>query len=112
MSDFDLTISGNKAILDNMAGLQAEIQAQAQATLEQAGQMALDKANELVPVLTGYLKSTLYVEAQPGVVTVGADAPYAIFVELGTRKMAAQPYLVPAMAIAGDWLKAELEGLF
>ena len=29
---------------------------------------------------------------------VEAGAPYALFVELGTRRMAAQPYLRPALA--------------
>ncbi|MCW4024934.1 MAG: HK97 gp10 family phage protein [Candidatus Bathyarchaeota archaeon] len=54
-------------------------------------------AEKLVPVKTGYLRSTIYAVVQNWVVNVGADATYAYFVEAGTKYMAAQPYLYPAI---------------
>ena len=116
MGLLDLTVTGNMAILDGLAGLEAKLKLEAQAKLEEAGDYALEVANELVPVDTGYLKSTLYKETENGVVKVGADAGYAVFVELGHRTRSGshvppQPFLVPAMVAAGDHLKESLTGL-
>ena len=54
----------------------------------------LATANTLVPVRTGYLKSTLAVE-QPSdfQLKIKATAPYAYYVEFGTRKMSARLFL-------------------
>jgi HK97 gp10 family phage protein len=49
------------------------------------------------PMVTGYLRSTIYAKVKDWVVDLGADAVYALFVELGTRYMRAQPYLYPAI---------------
>ena len=57
---------------------------------------ALSYARIVVPVDTGFLKSSLGVEVDGQVVKLVAMAGYASYVELGTYKMAAQPYLVPA----------------
>ena len=57
-------------------------------------QNILATANTLIPVRTGYLKSTLAVE-QPSKfqIKVKATAPYAYYVEFGTRKMSARLFL-------------------
>ncbi len=57
-------------------------------------QNILATANTLVPVRTGYLKSTLAIE-QPSKfqIKVKAMAPYAYYVEFGTRKMSAKLFL-------------------
>lgn len=55
------------------------------------------EAQRLVPVRTGYLRSTIYAEVRDWVVMIGAEATYALFVEFGTRHMRAQPYLWPAL---------------
>jgi len=49
------------------------------------------------PMVTGYLRSTIYAKVKEWVVDVGADAAYALFIELGTKYMQAQPYLYPAI---------------
>jgi len=54
-------------------------------------------AKQLVPVRTGYLRSTIYAKIQEWVAEIGAEAHYALFVEFGTRHMQAQPYLYPAI---------------
>ena len=57
-------------------------------------QNILATANTLVPVRTGYLKSTIAIE-QPSnfQIKVKATAPYAYYVEFGTRKMSARLFL-------------------
>ncbi len=54
----------------------------------------LATANTLVPVRTGYLKSTIAIE-QPSKfqIKVKATAPSAYYVEFGTRKMSARLFL-------------------
>lgn len=85
--------------------------AQVANALEQAMQDAMDATAEAVrtaaqaqcPVDTGLLRSSVYadVDAKGGsarrTLTVGADAPYAAFVELGTSRTPAQPFLRPAV---------------
>lgn len=63
----------------------------------------LDVARELVPVRTGYLKSTITAEigeASIGEVTAEASAEYAQYVEFGTYRQMAQPYFIPAIEAA------------
>ena len=54
-------------------------------------------ARQLVPVRTGHLQRSIYATVKEWVVNIGAEAAYALFVELGTRYMKAQPYLYPAI---------------
>ena len=65
--------------------------------------MFLDVARELVPVRTGYLKSTIAAkigEASMGEVTAEASAEYAQYVEFGTYRQMPQPYFIPAIEAA------------
>lgn len=61
-----------------------------------------ETANNLVPVDTGYLKSSIWVSPGDESIEMGADAEYADCVEFGTYKMADQPYFYPAIAAGTD----------
>jgi HK97 gp10 family phage protein len=67
--------------------------------LEQNFQAAEDMARTIVPVDTGYLQSTIYhkVDDDNFGAELGATADYAAFVELGTSRMAAEPFIRPAL---------------
>lgn len=69
------------------------------ARMRSAGEAAVREATMLVPVRTGYLQSSIgYVYDQSKQeLRVHADAPYAFFVEYGTRFMLAHPFLRPAL---------------
>lgn len=78
--------------------------------LLRAGFEAEGLAKSAAPVDTGFLRGSLSTVASgPGEVTIGASAGYAPFIEYGTRRMKAQPFLEPAVKVAGDHLKAALE---
>ena len=64
-----------------------------------AGADALvSEATAVVPVLTGNLRSSISAgPASANGVTVIAEAEYAAYVELGTSKMSAQPYMRPGI---------------
>lgn len=54
-------------------------------------------AKQLAPVRTGRLRSSIYAKIQDWVAQIGAEATYALFVEFGTRRMQARPFLYPAI---------------
>jgi HK97 gp10 family phage protein len=56
-----------------------------------------DLAKQLVPVKTGYLRSTIHARVQEWNADIDAEASYASVVEFGTRAMQARPYLYPAV---------------
>jgi len=66
--------------------------------LEKLGQDIEKEAKRIVPVRTGFLRSSIY-HKKTGKLTleVGASAPYAIYVEYGTSRMSPKPYLRPAI---------------
>ena len=60
----------------------------------------LDTALSLVPVDTGYLRSTIDANADGDTCEAEATADYAQYVEYGTVYMDAQPYFEPALEAA------------
>ncbi len=70
----------------------------------------LATANTLVPVRTGYLKSTIAIE-QPSKfqIKVKATAPYAYYVEFGTKKMSARLFLTNSVNQHLSELAPEIE---
>jgi HK97 gp10 family phage protein len=68
-------------------------------------------AIQRAPVDTGFLRSSITVgkpdggTLQPGdlAAQVGPEAAYGGFVEFGTSRMGAQPYMTPAAEQAGEW---------
>jgi HK97 gp10 family phage protein len=76
------------------------------------------EARRLVPVRTGYLRSTIFARIQEWTAEVGAEAAYATDIEFGTRYARAQPFVQPAvqahlpeleraLSTAVDFAKAE-----
>ena len=73
------------------------------------------RAQELCPVRTGRLKNSITHSIAAGgpegvVGHVGSNVEYAIFVELGTYRMNAEPYLRPALeeVLGANRVKAEV----
>ena len=54
-------------------------------------------ARQLVPVRTGHLRRSIYAKISEWVAEIGAEATYAVFIELGTRYMKARPFIFPAV---------------
>lgn len=54
------------------------------------------RAQQIVPVDTGYLKSTISIDVEGLGFDLGPTAEYGEYVELGTSRMNAEPYLSPA----------------
>jgi len=66
--------------------------------LETVGKEIVYEAQSLAPVRTGRLRDSIYyMILYELALEVGASAPYALFVEYGTWKAHAQPFLRPAL---------------
>lgn len=70
-------------------------------TLMKYGIMIERRAKQLCPVDTGNLRASINhavgQDSRGPYVVIGSQVEYAIYQELGTRRMAAQPFLRPAM---------------
>lgn len=69
------------------------------ARMDLCGKLIVAKAEELVPVRTGKLKVSIgyHYDQSTMILTVYADMGYATYVEMGTIRMRAQPYIMPAI---------------
>jgi HK97 gp10 family phage protein len=68
------------------------------AALMRISERVLDTSNTLVPVRTGFLKSSMGVRQENNFqITFYANAPYAGYVEFGTRRMAARLFMTNAL---------------
>lgn len=74
--------------------------------LAQGGEIVKDEAKARCPVSTektrpggphGQLRSSIAQETHGNICDIGTNVEYAPYVEFGTYKMAAQPFLVPAL---------------
>lgn len=87
------------AIRDNTRGVLNEVDRLISQKLVTAALMVEATAKQTVPVLTGTLKRSIThkPEVPKKEVLVGSNLPYAPFIELGTSRMSARPYLRPAL---------------
>lgn len=77
-------------------GMQQKAGEAAERAASLGAQKALQRAQSLVPVRTGRLQASLQKKEQGGSARVFARVHYALYVERGTRRMTARPYLAPA----------------
>jgi HK97 gp10 family phage protein len=80
----------------------AEMEPRAWSVINKYGWEIASEAAKLAPVDTGALRSSLlsesgFVSEDKLTFTIQDGVEYGIFQELGTSKMAAQPFLVPAV---------------
>lgn len=81
----------------NLKALQRDLEKDAQAILDKTTFDVEGEAKERVPVDTGFLKNSGSSVIGHLKNIVQFTAEYAVHVEFGTRKMQAQPFLLPAL---------------
>ena len=69
--------------------------------LQKAAFLVERNAKILCPVDTGRLRASITTQVDDKIprALIGTNVHYGIYVELGTYKMSAQPYLVPALVM-------------
>lgn len=81
---------------DNVDLAKSEIRAAYARALERIGMQAEGYAQDLCPVDTGNLRNSITHTTDGTAAYIGTNVEYAPYVELGTRRAAAQPFLKPA----------------
>lgn len=100
VAQFEMRVTGDSAVIAGLSRVGAAVAGRSMMpALRAAALIPQNAAKELVPVDTGTLKRSIHMEDVPGelAVAVGTDVPYAPFVEFGTSRQPAQPYLRPAL---------------
>jgi len=82
---------------NNMPQLAGNVNNALKTALTQAALRVQGSAKDLCPVDTGNLKASISHEVGDDEARVGTNVEYAPYVEMGTVKMAAQPYLYPGL---------------
>lgn len=96
-----VTIRGADKVTANMAKASAAIEGAVGDAVREAAMMIERDAKTNVPVDTGRLRGSIASEEKtPLLFEVGTNVEYATHVEFGTSKMAAHPYLEPAVESA------------
>ena len=81
---------------DNVDAVKGGILGAIQRALERIGMQAEGYAKDLCPVDTGHLRNSITHTTDDKAAYIGTNVEYGKYVELGTVKMAAQPFLGPA----------------
>jgi HK97 gp10 family phage protein len=98
--------------LDELPDQQSEaLEEEVHNIVETAADNMVSYAQGIVPVRTGNLLASIFTEidADGLSVALGATADYASFIEYGTVKMRAQPFLEPAAVIGQEEMNARIE---
>lgn len=76
-----------------------EVEEQAMELVEKKGEAVKKDAKDLAPVATGALRDSIELDVDKADLTVriGSNLDYALAQELGTARIAAHPYLRPAL---------------
>lgn len=89
-------------VIKNLSNFKASMVNEIVAGCQAVQQQVINDAKDVVPVVTGNLQGSI----QPGDITITddnvqavvlANAEYASYVEFGTSRMSAEPYLGPAL---------------
>lgn len=102
-------IKGIEKLVYEIRKLQSDVRKKVEKLIVQAGVKTQKGARMRVPVRTGALRNSIQMSKYANIVKVGAYMPYASFVEYGTRKMKARPYLTPSYEEALKELNQELK---
>lgn len=89
-------------IVDNSTLVGAELEAAVKKALMLCGETAKAYSKKLCPVDTGNLRNSIDYQVSESTMQIGTNVEYAEYVECGTVKQDAQPYLQPALAQNAD----------
>jgi HK97 gp10 family phage protein len=94
---------------DNSAEILRAFEQATERGLEKIGLVAEGYAKKLAPVDTGRLRNSISHEVDGQDVYIGSNVEYAPYVELGTARQKAQPFLKPAATEHSQTYKGILE---
>jgi HK97 gp10 family phage protein len=95
--ELEIHIEGLDDLRRKMETLNVSMKAQVHDTLVEQGEALKNTARSFAPRRTGYLESTVFAKVEDWILKVGATAPYAAFVEFGTRYILPRRFFARAL---------------
>jgi len=95
--EIQLDVEGIEQFRNKMARLESGLQRQVYHQLHRLGALIKNLARKLCPVRTGRLRSSIFSQVEDWMLLVGAKAPYAVYVEFGTRYIQPRHFLSRAI---------------
>jgi HK97 gp10 family phage protein len=95
--EMEIQFEGRDEFQLKMERADASMKARVQQSLQELADSIKETAQHMAPVRTGYLRSTIFTEATEWTVKVGASAPYAAYMEYGTRFIQGRRFLSQAL---------------
>ena len=104
-----VSVTGTQALAAHIARLNGEATSALAKGLTRACEEIITDAKEhYVPVDTGALKNSINANGGGSDWRVDSPASYSVFQEFGTSRMAARPYMIPALERVAPSFKAAL----
>jgi len=97
--EMEVQLEGQDEFRLKMERIDTSMKARVQQRLQELAESIKETAQRIAPVRTGYLRSTIFTETAEWTVKVGASAPYAAYVEFGTRFMQGRRFLSQAVEL-------------
>jgi len=97
--EVELRVEGIEEFERKMNNVNVYMQRNVRRKLQDLGSDIHATARRLCPVRTGRLRDSIYSKIEDWTLKVGAGAPYAVFVELGTRHMRGFYFLTEAIQL-------------
>ena len=110
----DIVVDGLESVLKNMEGSAEERLKQVDVLFKRAATVGVKDAKRAAPVDTGFMQQRIRSDGKRAPFLEGvfrSPAHYSAYVELGTSRMAAQPFMFPALERAATWLIDRLQEL-
>ena len=114
-ASININITGADAAAEMLDSAAAQIRENLMIGLAEAGEIVVSEAKAICPVSTeatrpggphGELRASINKSVSGNSCTVGTNTEYAPYVEFGTWKAPAQPFLVPALLNSADKIAA------
>ena len=95
-----MRVVGDKAVIDDFRTSPARTQKNLQRAIVAAGTATQKTAKQNAAVDTGNMRNLISLTISILKAVIEAEADYSAYVEFGTSRMAAQPFMRPALKVA------------
>ena len=92
-----LEVVGVKELKSKLEKLNSKLKVKVNEKLAEIGNLIEERAKQLAPVRTGRLRASIYSRLADWILTIGAEAPYARYIEFGTRWIRPRHFLLGAV---------------
>jgi len=92
-----LEVAGVEELKAKLEKVDSSLKRKINDKLAEIGNLIRERARQLAPVKTGRLRASIYSQISDWILTVGAKAPYARYLEFGTRWIRPRHFLLRAI---------------